>query len=95
MDCEVNSDIDSPYNTYMHSGFDCRRNAYNRRKKRFLQRRGQFRKQKKQRAKYCCRKHNRKNNASENVENLDQMRKSFVANASHELRSPLTSMRIA
>ena len=33
------------------------------------------------------------NNIADEFENLEQMRKSFVANASHELRSPLTSMQ--
>lgn len=33
------------------------------------------------------------NNIANEFENLEQMRKSFVANASHELRSPLTSMQ--
>lgn len=33
------------------------------------------------------------NNLANEFENLEQMRKSFVANASHELRSPLTSMQ--
>lgn len=33
------------------------------------------------------------NNIAEEFENLEHMRKSFVANASHELRSPLTSMQ--
>lgn len=33
------------------------------------------------------------NNISSEFDNLEQMRKSFVANASHELRSPLTSMQ--
>lgn len=32
-------------------------------------------------------------NISNEFDNLEQMRKSFVANASHELRSPLTSMQ--
>ena len=33
------------------------------------------------------------NRIADEFENLEQMRKSFVANASHELRSPLTSMQ--
>lgn len=33
------------------------------------------------------------NNLANEFENLEQMRKSFVANASHELRSPLTSIQ--
>ncbi len=33
------------------------------------------------------------NNIAEEFESLEQVRKSFVANASHELRSPLTSMQ--
>ena len=33
------------------------------------------------------------NNIANEFENLEQMRKSFVSNASHELRSPLTSMQ--
>ncbi len=33
------------------------------------------------------------NNIANEFENLERMRKSFVANASHELRSPLTSMQ--
>jgi signal transduction histidine kinase len=33
------------------------------------------------------------NNTAYEFENLEQMRKSFVSNASHELRSPLTSMQ--
>lgn len=33
------------------------------------------------------------NNIANEFENLEQMRKSFVANASHELRSPLTSIQ--
>lgn len=33
------------------------------------------------------------NNIANEFESLEQMRKSFVANASHELRSPLTSMQ--
>ncbi len=33
------------------------------------------------------------NNLANEFENLEQMRKSFVANASHELRSPLASMQ--
>ncbi len=33
------------------------------------------------------------NGIADEFENLEQMRKSFVANASHELRSPLTSMQ--
>ena len=33
------------------------------------------------------------NSIADEFENLEQMRKSFVANASHELRSPLTSMQ--
>ena len=33
------------------------------------------------------------NNIANELESLEQMRKSFVSNASHELRSPLTSMQ--
>ena len=33
------------------------------------------------------------NNIANELENLEQMRKSFVSNTSHELRSPLTSMQ--
>ena len=33
------------------------------------------------------------NNIANEFENMEQVRKSFVSNASHELRSPLTSMQ--